>query len=157
MGDQKFPTAGFIAGVLWVLLLITASCPSEAVVFYGTDDPEFNTLPPGGALADSGWRHQGQWYLFLGTPVSSNYFITAKHVGGEIGATFILQDRTYTTTAEFDHPTADLTLWRVGGAFPDFAPVYTGSDEIGRGLVVFGRGRRRGAEVLFDGPVHGWR
>src|SRR5687767_12400622 len=54
-------------------------CPTEGVVFFSTGDPEFNTTPPTGALTNSGWDMQGYWSLFLGTPVSSNYFISAKH------------------------------------------------------------------------------
>ena len=50
--------------------------------------------------------------LFLGTPIASNYFITAKHIGGSVVQTFILNGTTYTTTAVFPDPSSDLQIWQ---------------------------------------------
>jgi len=141
-----------------LLLAFLVSLPrSKAVVFYSTGDAEFNTAAPGGTLADSGWDLQGYWNLFLGTPVSSNYFITARHVGGTMDWAFLLQENSYTPLARFTHPTADLALWRVSGVFTNFAPLYINSNEVGRSLVVFGRGRQRGAEINLNNQIKGWR
>ena len=129
---------------------------SEAVVFYSIGDPEFNTVPPEGALAKSGWDLQGFWDFYLGTPVSSNYFISARHVSGAMDWRFLLQNNSYAPQARFDHPTADLTLWRVSGVFTNFAPLYTNSNEVGRSLVVFGRGRQRGPEINLSNQLKGW-
>lgn len=144
--------------VLMAVLLLVAGEPKIAgVIFYATGDPEYNTAPPGGELADSGWALQGFWGVFLGTPVSSNYFITAKHVRGTTNETFEFQGASYTTVKAFDHPKADLTMWRVtGGVFPQHAPLYRGTNEVGRTLMVYGRGRQRGAEVRVDGELKGW-
>jgi hypothetical protein len=127
----------------------------------GTGDPTANTTAPGGDLAGSGWQYQGLWGGFLGTAISPYHFITAKHVGGAEGQTFSLLDGSATYTAVervSDSPDSDLTIWRVDQAFGAYAPLYTGSDEVGKSLVVFGRGSQRGAEILNPNlELSGWR
>ncbi len=120
-----------------------------------TDDPQFNTSEPSGALAGSGWQWQGRWGDFLGTAISSNLFVTAKHVGGQVGDVFTYRGRAYHTHARFDDPESDLHVWLVCGVFPDWAPLYPGSDESGKAAVVIGRGTRRGLEVRVTGGVGG--
>jgi hypothetical protein len=44
----------------------------------------------------------------------------------------------------------------VSGTFPTFAPLYTGSDEVGKSLVVFGRGAPRGSPVMAGSDLKGW-
>jgi hypothetical protein len=130
------------------------------VVFFSTGDPLFNTTPPEGALVDSGWQHEGFWGDFLGTAIGPQYFITASHIGGEIGDPFFLNGTAYTTDAFFKDPTSDLIIWRICGRFPAFASAYTNSDEAGKSLVVFGRGRQRGEPVnvasLSGNELKGW-
>ncbi len=132
--------------------------PVHAVIFDATGDPTFNTTAPDGALSGSGWQYQGEWGSFLGTPIAPNYFITAAHVGGGIGQTFRFQGLDYTTDASFTDSQTDLILWRVTEAFPSYAPLYTGGDEVGLGLVVFGRGTQRSTEVRIDpgNVLTGW-
>lgn len=148
-----------IAPLLAAGALLTGS-PAHAVIFINSADPAFNTTAPIGDLADSGWQFQGTWGGLLGTPVASNFFVTAKHGGGSVGGTFTYQGTPFTATARFDHPTADLTLWQVDEAFGTWAPLYTGTDEVGQGLVVFGRSATRGAEVTVPGAspsdLRGW-
>jgi hypothetical protein len=146
------------SGRKWAFCLLTLLflARSEAVVFFSTSDPEFNTVAPGGSLTNSGWQIQGLWDLFLGTPVSSNYFISAKHVGGTMDWNFFLHGSSYRPVARFDHPSADLTLWKVSGLFTNFARLYTSSNEVGRPLVVFGRGLRRGNEIRLANELRGW-
>jgi hypothetical protein len=140
---------------------LTAVPTAHALIFIGSGDTGFNTTAPGGALTDSGWQYQGNWGGLLGTPVSPNFFLTAKHGGGAVGNSFSYQGESFTTVARFNHPTADLTLWQVGGAFTSFAPLYTGSGEVGKDLVVFGRSAVRGAEVNVAGAsptnLRGWQ
>ncbi len=128
----------------------------SAVIFYGTADITHNTTAPTGPLAESGWEYQGQWGGFLGTPISPKYFISAEHLGGSIGSTFVYRGTTYTTTAFSDDPNSDLRIWKISGTFPTYAPLYTGSDETGKQMVIFGRGRQRGAEII-NGTLRGWR
>lgn len=150
-----------VALLLTVALALTVPPVGRAVLFFVTDDPTHNTTPPTGELAGSGWQFQGQWLNFLGTPIASRYFITARHIGGAVGDRFLYRGAAYTTTAFFDDPESDLRLWRVCGTFPEFAPLYTQGDELDRPVVVFGRGTRRGEAVEVpgkSGPVlKGWR
>jgi hypothetical protein len=145
-----------IQTILLCALLFSVPARNEGVVFYSTGDPNFNTTPPTGVLASSGWALQGFWDVFLGTPISSNYFLTAKHVGGALGSNFTFQGTSYRTIGKFDHPNADLTLWRVAGEFTNFASLYTNSNEVSRPLVVFGRGRQRGPGILRSSELKGW-
>lgn len=143
-----------------VFATMAAGPSAQALVFITSGDPTLNTTAPGGALTDSGWQYQGNWGGLLGTPVGPNFFLTAKHGGGAVGNSFSYQGDSFTTTARFNHPTADLTLWQVAGTFTSYAPLYTGSDEVGKGLVVFGRSAVRGAEVNVAGAsptdLRGW-
>jgi hypothetical protein len=131
--------------------------PLKAVIFYSTGDNTFNTTAPGGALAGSGWQYQGTFGNFLGTPIASQYFITAGHIGGTIGQTFVIDGNVYTTIDFFDDPNSDLRIWKINGTFaPEYiAPLYTGPTPTGEDLVVFGRGTERGAEVN-NSDLQGW-
>ena len=60
---------------------------------------------------------EGTWGGFLGTPIAPKYFMTAEHVGGAIGQTFVFHGVPYTTTAMYDDPDSDLRIWRICGAF----------------------------------------
>ena len=113
-----------------VLLMLMAAA-SPAVLLKSSGDPFFNTTPPTGALANSGWELQGQWGSMLGTPIAAQYFIAARHVGGSVGGTFIFQGTAYTTTAYFDDANTDLRIWKVNGVFPFWAPLYSTADEQG--------------------------
>jgi hypothetical protein len=142
------------------LLLCLAVPSAQAVLFYSTADPAYNTTPPTGTLVNSGWQFEGFWGSFLGTVIGPSYFITAHHVGGNVGDPFVFQGTTYTTTAFYDHSASDLRIWSVQGSFPTHAPLYTKSNEAGQGLVVFGRGTQRGQPVTVPGVIgavlRGW-
>ena len=138
--------------VLCALLLATAQA-SFGVITLQSGDPQHNTTTPGD---NSGWQYEGQFIGFLGTPVAPRYFMTAQHIGGEVGATFIFHGVTYTTTAIFSDPGSDLRLWQVSQDFPDYAPLYQGSAETGLELRVFGCGTQRGNPLAPNGLLQGW-
>jgi hypothetical protein len=145
-----------------VVILLLALTPARAVIFYSTGDAAYNTTAPAGSLTDSGWQFQGSWGGFLGTPIAPKYFITAKHVGGRIGDRFSLGGVSYATIAMFDDPETDLRIWRICGTFPSFARLYTNNNEVGKRLVAFGRGTRRGALIITTNllgtiKTNGWR
>jgi hypothetical protein len=50
----------------------------------------------------------------------------------------------------------DLRIFKVEEYFPYFAPLYTGTLEVGMTLVTLGMGGPRGDEVLVSGDLHGW-
>ena len=146
--------------VLVLCFLLATSKPGWAVILYGTSDPSANTTAPTGTLANSGWQYEGQFGSFLGTVIASNYFVTAKHIGGGVGQTFTFNGITYTTTAVFPDPSSDLQIWQVAGTFPIHAPLYAGAagSEVNLSLVVFGRGTQRGNSVFVGNDSHlgGW-
>lgn len=141
-------TVGFAAG--W-------ATPLPAMIFWSTADPNYNTTAPTGVLAGSGWQWVGRWGDFQGTAIGPHHFLTAQHVGGKVGDTFVFNGVNFTTTAYADDPASDLRIWEVSGTFPEWAPLYRASNELGKPLVVFGRGRTRGNEVLVSGAVKGWQ
>ena len=132
----------------------------QAVLFYNTGDPAYNTNAPSGTLAGSGWQYEGRWSGFLGTAIGPHHFITAKHVGGAVGNLYYLDGVAYATKASFAHPQADLRIWRVGGSLPRYAELYARTNEVGRALVIIGRGGQRGNPVTipstFGRPIKGW-
>ena len=141
-------------GLLIVAGLLSLPAASQAVIVYGPQGR--NTTAPTGTLTNSGWQYQGQWGAYLGTPISSQLFITAEHVGGSVGQVFTYQSVPYTTTALYDDPNSDLRIWRVSGTFPSYAPLYTATDELTKPLVTFGRGTQRGGVVSVSGVDKGW-
>jgi hypothetical protein len=132
---------------------------AHAIIFYSTADPSYNSTAPSGALTNSGWQYEGTWGGFLGTAIAPKYFITAEHVGGSVGDPIVFRGVAYRTTAVHDDPDSDLRIWRICGAFPDYAQIYTNTNEVGQSCVVIGRGTQRGAAVTtFLGvKTNGWR
>lgn len=141
-------------------VLFVSTAPMGAVILYGTGDPSSNTTAPTGSLTGSGWQYEGQFGAFLGTVIASNYFITASHIGGNVGDTFTFNGTNYTTTATFSDPSSDLRIWKIAGTFPIHASLYgdAAGSEVGLSLVVFGRGTRRDGPVNVGGDMHlgGW-
>ena len=127
---------------------------SEAVMFLDTADITHNTSTPGD---NSGWQYEGKFMTFLGVPIGPYFFITAKHFGGTVGTVFDLHGDVYTTIAKHVSPTTDLVIWEVNHAkpFPVYAPLSSGVADIGAVAAIFGRGTRRGAEVVVGGEPKG--
>ena len=150
----------FRRALLVLTALFVAIAPTRGVILFGTGDPTANTSAPTGPLANSGWQYEGQFGSFLGTVIGANYFITAKHIGGNVGDSFIFNNVTYTTTAVFPDPSSDLQIWQVAGTFPIHAPLFAGApgSEVNLNLVVFGRGTQRGNSVFVGNDSHlgGW-
>lgn len=149
--------SGYVLGVVLVANIFV-SRPSSAILFKSTGDPTYNTNAPSGTLANSGWQYEGDWEgSYLGTPVAPQFFLAAQHIGGTTGHVFILNGFTYHTTAFFDDTSSDLRLWQVAETFPNFAPLYTNINELGKHCLVFGRGTQRGPAVIVSGVTNGWQ
>jgi hypothetical protein len=142
-------------GLLAASLFFIATSQVNAVVLYRT--PTRNTSAPSGTLYNSGWQWEGKWGSFSGTPIAPNYFITAGHVGGGVGQTFTFNWKNYSTIGMWDDPNSDLRIYKVNGTFPTYAPLYTQPWEIGKQLVVIGRGSQRGTEVRANNELKGWK
>ena len=154
--------------------LMLAVAPVEAVLFHATDDITHNReVAPGGSLAGSGWQFQGEFGNFTGTMIAPQFFITAKHLGVP-SSTFVStgyfnggSDVVYTvdTTANggtgyWNIGSTDLRVFKINETFSSYAPLYTGSGEVGEELVVMGRGTQRGTavtEMEMSGATIGWK
>jgi hypothetical protein len=136
---------------------------ARAIIFYSTGDPNYNTTAPVSSLTNSGWQYEGFWGSFLGTPIAPKYFITAEHVGGNVGDPFIFRGVAYLTTAVHDDPDSDLRIWRICGTFPQYAQLHINTNEVGQSFVVIGRGTQRAAPVTTTNSLlgtvktNGWR
>ena len=152
---KRYQLLGLVLSAGMVLIV-----PSKAVILYGTDDPSANTTAPTGELAGSGWQYEGQFSGFLGTVIASNYFVTANHIGGNVGEQIFFNGNLYTTTAVFRDTASDLAVWQIAGTFPIEAPLYSSAagSEVNLRLVVFGRGTQRGDPVFVgtDSHLGGW-
>lgn len=107
------------------------------------------------AVAGSGWQYEGAWGGVLGTPIAPHFFVTAAHVG-RAGSNFLFQGSSYTIVQSFTLPKSDLLIWQVKETFPSFASLYWKQDEVGKHLLVFGRGTQRGDPLTFNGTARGW-
>lgn len=145
--------------ISYILLVWLAFMPltGSAVVFYSTGDTNYNTTAPTGDLEGSGWQFQGMFLQYLGTPIAPHHFITAKHIGGSTNNTFSFEGITYSIRKKTIESGSDFALYEIDGTFPRYAPLYSGSDEEGKHLVVMGRGRDRGSPVTVNGEVRGWK
>jgi PKD repeat protein len=142
-------------GLLFFLLVVPYA---RAILFEATGDLGYNTNAPAGSPAYIPWQYEGQWGVYLGTPIASNFFLAAQHIGGSSCEPFILNGVTYTPVRNFDDPDTDLRIWQVAESFPTnlIAPLYTGSSEEGMTCVLIGRGTQRGSLISIAGRTNGW-
>ncbi len=108
-------------------------------------------------MAQSGWQYEGLWNGFTGTAIGPHQFITATHVGGQVGALFEMAGKKYPATGWTPIPNSDMTIWWVEGTLPIYAQLYEKSGEVGQEIMMFGRGTQRGTAVRLDGQIRGWR
>ncbi len=145
---------------LWCLCLVFAlSERSQAVILLESGDPQHNTTTPGD---NSGWQYEGRFSWSMGVPIGPYFFITATHVTGTpqvpVFPSFNFRGDTYLTIGRHNIAGTDLTVWEVDHSkpFPTWAPLSSGSTDIGATATLIGRGTRRGAEVLVGMESKGW-
>lgn len=140
--------------VLCLVLLWLA--PASAIIIKGK--PGRNLSPPTGEFAGRGWDFTGKWGGFLGTPIAPHYFVTAKHIGGQIGQKLLYRGKAYEAVESLPCPDNDLAVWRVKETFPAWAPLYTRDQEMDKPIFVTGCGTARGAPLIDkEGRLRGWR
>ena len=148
--------------------LLNEARQAWAVIDYGSGSGTRVFTSPVPVLAN----YEGTWGSFLGTPIGSYYFISAKHIngafGGGVGQTFTINSQNFTVTAQYDSPTSDLTVWEVNpnttafssGNIAPLYPLYTAINagyENSKSMVVTGRGTDVGAQVLVGATLKGWQ
>lgn len=151
----KLRRHGLSVALIALLAVVSAAPAAEAIIVLGSQ--QRNLTPPTGKYENSGWQYQGIWGRFLGTAISPYHFITARHVGGLIGDPFIYRGKKYETINVHKFTNCDLSIWTVAEPMPDYAPLYLGNKEVGRDVVLFGRGTSRGEAVVIDNRLRGWR
>tara|TARA_Y100001933_G_C18980889_1_gene556617 strand:- start:135 stop:1493 length:1359 start_codon:yes stop_codon:yes gene_type:complete len=165
------PTKQLSIALLAGITFLSGVCQLPGIVFFETGDPSYHReTAPSGLYEGAGWRYQGEYKEFLGTVISPRHFITAIHLG-KGSETFVRRswftgeevDRVYFINPNFnegngslDIPGTDLRIFEVFSEFPEYARLYTTSDEAGREVVMMGRGRSRGEEVRRLGQGRGW-
>lgn len=151
---QIFVAAASRSALVVVALFLFAT-DTDAVLLYRTGDPTANTTEPSGALAGSGWQYEGTFGAFLGTAIAPRYFVTAKHLGTG-PPHFSFHGVNYTIVRSFADPDSDLRIFEVSQTMPIYAPLYSRGDEVGKQLVVIGRGTQRGTDRIVNGQLRGW-
>lgn len=116
-----------------------------------------NKSAPSGSYANSGWQWTGNWGGFLGVPIAKNYFVAASHVGGGVGQSMTLNGKSYKVTAVYNDPNSDLNIYKTSTNFSSWAPIFTGSNEVGKTAMLIGRGTQKGSEVKVGSTRKGWK
>ncbi len=147
---------------LWpscLCIVFAVTQQSAAVIFVETGDPQRNSTPPGD---NSGWQYEGNFSWSMGVPIGPYFFITATHVTGTpmvpVFPSFDFRGDTYLTIGRHDLAGTDLTVWEVdhSKAFPTWAPLSSGSTDIGATATLIGRGTQRGAGIFVGPELKGW-
>jgi hypothetical protein len=154
----------FSRAVLVLIALIVTTLQSFAVIPWQTTyQNTLQTFPPQGSLLGSGWQYQVKFGNAIGTIIGRRTFITVNHVGGHNGMDVLFEYAGATHTVQavnsIPHPAGnDLRIWIVNSDFATWAPIYTGTAEYSRQVVVFGRSRvNKGPAVYSTSGVHkGW-
>jgi len=152
------PVRNLVVVLASLATVLLGANPAGAVILY--KQPNRNIYAPNGpsgSYQNSGWQWEGYFGSFTGTPIAPHYFLTAGHIGGYVGQTFNWQGTNFTTTGMYDDPSSDLRIWKVGGTFWSYAPIYTGTSETGKTALVYGRGTQRGTGVYKNNVLKGWK
>jgi hypothetical protein len=153
---KRYLSVGFCA------VIGAASSAARAVVVWGGTGYNNATLTPAPGNLQN---FEGQLYGgYTGTPISSNFMISATHVIAGPTESFVYDNGTgIPTTYTMDEVATedDMALWEIapnsGLSFSTFTPVYTGSSEWNSQIVDVGRGYARGNPVYNSlNQLQGW-
>ena len=117
------------------------STPASAVII--TRDATGNTSPPTDPALATRWGQVGNFNAYMGTPIASQFFLSAKHLGNLTGQSITFPDSSsYVTTAGFFDPSSDLAIYQIAGTFPSdkIVPLYSGGFTTNQSMYIFGRG-----------------
>lgn len=125
-------------------MLLCCGSVARAVIIIGSSAG--NTSAPADVGLAERWGQVGNFSSYLGTPIASQFFVTAKHLGNLTGQSITFPDSSsYTTTAWFTDPDSDLAIYQISGSFPSdkIVPMYAGGFTTNQAMTIFGRGRSR--------------
>jgi len=138
---------------VFIATLSLASATRASLIY---DVPNGITTAP---ADDRGWSLTGSWQVGGGVAIAPNYFLTAQHLGGTAGQSFVLDGRTFTAASFTDIAGSDLRLVKINGTFASYAPLYRGAaaSEAGQPIAMVGFGRfAHGAAVTTGTTQNGW-
>ena len=145
-----------IAACLLMLRVFASVRPAAAIILVNGTESR-NLTAPTGAYANSGWQLLGSWGGVLGTPIAPHFFVSAKHAGFPSDGTLHTSTGDYTVINAFSDADSDIALYQVAQTFTDFAPIYTGNNEMTLGdAILYGNGTDRGTPLLVNGTQQGW-
>jgi hypothetical protein len=128
---------------------------AHAIVLYSSATR--NTSAPTGAYLNSGWQYEGDLGGWAATVISKKFIITAGHIGAQINNNFVINGENHRTVKMWQDPTSDLRIFQTVGSYNFAAPLFKDSTELGRSVVIFGRGTQRGDDVIVNGKLKGWK
>jgi len=96
----------------------------------------------------------GRW---TATVISKKFIITAKHIGAKPGNVFRINGENHRTVSSWSDPNSDLQIFQTVGSYYFAAPLFKDTTEVGRSVVLYGRGGTRGEEVSVNGHPKGWK
>ncbi len=137
---------------------VSAAPTADAVICIGPRQ----LVGPSDYLAGGVAQYVGRFGNYTGTPISPRHFISASHVGNAGGGTFFYRNGTAVETTysySFKAQDQDITIYELNAGQPSFtlwAPIYTRENEVGKPLVVLGRGRDKGPALNQAGNFIGW-
>ena len=143
-----------LRSVISFLISLIVAVPASAIIVQGGNGRLLT--PPTSPYTQSGVQYIGTWGSFVGTAIGPHHFLTAVHVQGGVGDSFVLDDKAYTAEARTIIPGTDLAVWRVKQTLPRWAPLYDKPDEMGKEAILYGRGCQRGQLVIANGEIQGW-
>ena len=159
LGRQKSELGLSYFTVRYILLWALAGLPASGLIFRDGLSPAANTrTAPAGDYAGSGWQHQLRYLTSHATIISPKHFITANHLGAsqeQVTQQAFFNGVELKTFAVKGTPVrigdSDLRVFEIWETFDDYALLYTKSDEVGKEMVVHGRGIDRDEEVVGRG------
>lgn len=135
------------------LAVIGLSDVAQGVIVTG--DQGRNTARPADPAAGSAWDLQGDYGVYLGTPIAPDWFISAAHFGTPDNKLVTVDGVTHTVTNTVPVAGTDLVLKQVDVPFAAFAPIYNpstdGTFNPGDAILIFGRGTQRGTAIAGKG------
>lgn len=148
-------------GIVLILGLSLARPGSAVLVNTGGPIASRITSTSGMTSAEtSALARLGLFRGFIGTPIDSSHFITAKHIGIAPTDTITFPSGpnagTYAIQSWVDDGASDLRIVRIQGTFAAWVALEGGNYETGRTATIFGRGGEPNAQVVVGSELKGW-